>query len=301
MISVIIPVYKGERTLDRCLNSLENQSLKRETYEIIPVIDEGGYTKEIKEILNSHNLQPVLASQRLYFGGIRNLGIKNSKGNIIAFIDQDCYASKNWLEIIVNDFRNNPIEMVYGKRISLFEKKRFKRFKELEYIIRGGKAHEKKKRIFNIKNWKDAYLVSGQNMAFKKEVFDKYGFFDETYGPYGSEDLIFQFNLIFKNANVMFDPEMLVVHDHPLNFAEWLKKSYYYGVGNEMVRKRRKILLQNKWIKLYFPEIYPQFTSPRKISSKIKYKLSALDFFEIFLVESTDYLCKILARLKKVK
>lgn len=298
-VSVIVPVFKGERTLDNCLDSLEDQTIPKNSYEVLTVVDKEGYNKKTEEILNSHKIRVIFSPKRLYYGGIRNLSIKNTKGEVIAFIDQDCYASNRWIEVITKDFENYDVEMVYGKRKSLWENTKFKRFKELEYTVKSGKAQENEKRIFSKNNWKEAYIVSGQNMAFKREICDKYGFFDEQYGPYGSEDLVFQFKLLLNNVKIMFDPEMLVTHDHPLNFFEWLRKSYYYGVGNNMVSKKKRIILKNKWIRQYFPGICPRFTSPRDIFSKMKPIPSVIDFIEFFSMESTDYFCKMLARFTK--
>lgn len=299
-VSAIVLIYKGEKTLDKCLYSLENQTISKNLYEILTIVDNGGYNETISKILGSHETKTILSSKRAYYGGVRNLGIQNAKGEVVSFIDQDCYASKNWIETIINNFENCDIEMVYGKRRSLFENTRFKRFKELEYIVRAGKFQENERRIFNKKNWKDAYIASGQNMAFKKDVFDKYGFFDECYGPFGSEDIVFQFNLLSNDVKTLFDPKMLVTHDHSLNFLEWLRKSYYYGVGNKLVCNRNEMLLKNKWIKNYFPGIFPNFTSLKNISSKMQIK-SFADIFEVYLMESTDYLCKMAARLRRLK
>ena len=92
-ISVVVPVRNGERTLPRLMASLVAQSLK--PYEII-VVDDG-----------SSDRSPDIAREygaKLYFTGggkganyARNLGVKASSGDIIAFTDSDCVAHPDWL------------------------------------------------------------------------------------------------------------------------------------------------------------------------------------------------------------
>ncbi|MBY7800194.1 glycosyltransferase [Vibrio fluvialis] len=89
-VSVIVPIFNGEKYIYNCFNSLINQTLKN--IEIILVDDAS--TDETKNILNNislkyDNVKIVTLIDNVKQGGARNAGIKFSQGEYIAFVDID--------------------------------------------------------------------------------------------------------------------------------------------------------------------------------------------------------------------
>lgn len=111
MISVVIPAYNEEAVIERCLMSLNDQTLPREEYEII-VVDgnSGDRTREIAEPLADRVF--VQTSPRV--GGARNDGVLAARGSIIATTDADCICPRNWLERIRKNFEHQRIVQLYG-------------------------------------------------------------------------------------------------------------------------------------------------------------------------------------------
>lgn len=101
-VSVIIPTYNRANDLQRCLESLINQSYKN--FEVL-VCDDGStdHTEEIvKKFESKLTIQYI---KDVNFGGPakpRNNGIKKAKGNVIAFLDSDDWWYPNKLEVSVN-------------------------------------------------------------------------------------------------------------------------------------------------------------------------------------------------------
>lgn len=98
-ISIIIPTYNRANDLDRCLNSLQNQTYKN--FEVL-VCDDGStdYTEDIVKKYNS--LLKIQYIKDENFGGParpRNNGLKKAKGEIIAFLDSDDWWYPNKLKI----------------------------------------------------------------------------------------------------------------------------------------------------------------------------------------------------------
>ena len=100
LISVIVPVYNVEKYLDRCVNSLLNQTY--ENIEIILVDD--GSTDNSSEICNKWCKQDDrIRTFHKINGGLssaRNYGIKKAKGKYITFVDSDDWIDENTFEII---------------------------------------------------------------------------------------------------------------------------------------------------------------------------------------------------------
>lgn len=90
--SIIIPNYnKGEYVKD-CLDSVFNQDIKKDKYEVI-VIDDGS-TDNSLDIINQFPVK-LLHTDRKRAGGARNLGIDNASGEYIVFLDSDDFLANN--------------------------------------------------------------------------------------------------------------------------------------------------------------------------------------------------------------
>ena len=94
--SIIIPNYNKGKYLDDCLKSIFNQSISSDKYEVI-FVDDCSSDNSL-EIANKYNVK-ILHSNRLLAGGARNIGIKESKGEYLLFLDSDDFlASSTVLE-----------------------------------------------------------------------------------------------------------------------------------------------------------------------------------------------------------
>lgn len=106
-ISVIMPVYNGESFLLDSIRSVLDQTYKN--LELI-IIDDGstdGGKDIIFDIKNRDNRVKYLYKDNSGQGSARNLGIKNSEGSFIAFIDSDDVWEKEKIEKQILFFENN--------------------------------------------------------------------------------------------------------------------------------------------------------------------------------------------------
>ena len=103
-LSIIVPVYNmaADGKLQYCLDSLVNQSLKDEEYEIIAVDDCS--TDNSWEILkNYQNRYPdkfiaLHSEKNLHQGGAKNIGLAIAKGEWLGFIDSDDWVVPDYYE-----------------------------------------------------------------------------------------------------------------------------------------------------------------------------------------------------------
>lgn len=119
-VSVIVPCYNAEENIAILVESLLNLDYPKELLEIIIVDNNSNdQTKEIIKqypvrLLEEMNIQSSYAA--------RNLGIKNAKGDVIAFTDSDCIPSSNWIKKgVENLLRVTNCGLVAG-RIDIFFK-----------------------------------------------------------------------------------------------------------------------------------------------------------------------------------
>ena len=94
-ISVVVPARNEEDYLAECLASLQNQDYGKQHYEIL-VVDNNSNDKTA-EIAKSFSGVKYLHIGKGPVGAVRNFGVKEAKGEVIAFIDADCIPPYNWL------------------------------------------------------------------------------------------------------------------------------------------------------------------------------------------------------------
>jgi glycosyltransferase involved in cell wall biosynthesis len=110
-LSIIIPVYKVEDYIDRCIRSLEDQDLTKQEYEII-VVNDGSPDRsgEIVEKLQQEFPNIILVNQE-------NQGVSmarnNAKGKYILPIDPDDYIVANTLKRVVEKIENERFDVLY--------------------------------------------------------------------------------------------------------------------------------------------------------------------------------------------
>lgn len=122
-ISVIIPVYKVEKYLKKCINSVIKQTYK--DIEIILVDD--GSPDACPEICDDFAKKDsrinVIHKQNGGLSSARNAGLDIAVGQYVYFLDSDDYIEPNTLEIMIKKMRDNSIDIVIGGVKPFFEGK----------------------------------------------------------------------------------------------------------------------------------------------------------------------------------
>lgn len=111
LISIIIPIYNVEKYLDRCINSVINQTLT--DIEIILIND--GSTDKSLEICNKYaerDERIILINQNNLGASVaRNKRLDIAKGYWIGFIDRDDYIEHNMYEILYDNAIKNNVDI----------------------------------------------------------------------------------------------------------------------------------------------------------------------------------------------
>lgn len=116
LISVIVPVYKVETYIKDCIYSVIKQTYKN--FELILVDDAGG-DKSIdiaRDMLLSTdiNWRIIINSKNRGLAYSRNIGIKNSRGDYLFFLDSDDYIDADCLRNLYKEISETRADMVYG-------------------------------------------------------------------------------------------------------------------------------------------------------------------------------------------
>ncbi|HKD78138.1 MAG TPA: glycosyltransferase [Candidatus Angelobacter sp.] len=101
-VSIIIPALNEEKMIGRCLTSLTTLDFARNHFEVI-LVDNGSRdrTIEIAQSFQDRLDLRILEKTGVRISGLRNLGAQSARGEIVAFLDADCLAPKEWLHCIL--------------------------------------------------------------------------------------------------------------------------------------------------------------------------------------------------------
>jgi glycosyltransferase involved in cell wall biosynthesis len=102
-VSIIIPALNEERMIGGCLESLAQLDFAHERFEVI-LVDNGSTdrTREIAESFHDRLDLRILEKRGVRISALRNFGAHEARGPIVAFLDADCLAPKEWLERMVD-------------------------------------------------------------------------------------------------------------------------------------------------------------------------------------------------------
>ena len=159
LISVIIPCYKVEDYIEKCVDSVLNQSYKK--LEII-LVDDGspdkvpklcdGYAKKDERVKVIHKKNGGLSSAR-------NAGLEIATGDYISFIDSDDYINKEYYELMVKSVLDNKSDISIADINVVFNT-----HDELS------KCYVDKFNVLNVIN--TPYAAAAWNKLYKKEIFE---------------------------------------------------------------------------------------------------------------------------------
>lgn len=112
-ISVIIPTFKPKDYLWECLDSLKNQDIEKEKYEVLIILngEKEPYYSDILSYINKNQLSNFKLNYTNLAGvsNARNIGLDISQGENIVFIDDDDYISRNYLRALNDKVEENTI------------------------------------------------------------------------------------------------------------------------------------------------------------------------------------------------
>ena len=194
-VSIIIPIYNSEKTLNRLLDSVLNQSYKN--LEIILIND--GSTDNSLKIINSFGKKDkrisIINQKNQGVSNSRNTGLKVATGKYILFLDSDDYIDKNLIKTVLSIFKENKVDLVtYGFYTEIYGQKLISNHKTC--LLKNKESI--KNNLINL--WKTHMLYNVWNKIYKKEIIDTYNIKFPNY-DYG-EDIKFNMDYIEKSESL---------------------------------------------------------------------------------------------------
>ena len=286
IISIIIPAYNSEATIEKCVHSLTSQSFPREKFEVI-VVDDCS-TDKTADLAKAAGANHVMSTEKNSGQGpARNLGVKNSKGKFLAFTDSDCIAKDDWIKNIVEELQTQQViggPIVNGNPQSTIA--------WAEYFFEFSFFHENKKRTM-------VRMVPACNIACTKEIFSKVGGFK---GSYGIEDVLFGSSIRQIGMQTIFIPNVQMQHLCRTTLHQVLPHMNLLGKNFVKTRRIEPKEKYSFWFKnkLFIPIVFfGQLTLITKYAIKAKKTRKFLKAFPIILLANFSFAKGIWEELEK--
>ena len=260
-VSIIVPIYNVESYLDRCIQSLLNQTLKE--IEII-LVDDGSPDNcpaMCDEYAKQDNRIKVIHKKNAGLGYARNSGLEIAAGEYVAFVDSDDFVDINMYESLYSKAKSNHYDTVLcncyfyrneksmQKREDINQETIFIGRKEVDDFLLDiiGPLPEYKHDVkYMMSVWHGIYsmnLIRKENLRFVSER------------DFISEDIIWDIDYLHKAQRVCYVPNCLYYYCLNENSLSRKYNPERYNKNKELVvevKRKLSLLFEEEYYKIHF-------------------------------------------------
>lgn len=247
-VSIIIPTYNRKDVLVEALLSLNKVDYPKNLFEVVVVND--GSSDGTEEVIKS--IRKKINYNFKYFNGGRkgisyakNIAIKKSRGEVIISTDDDCLFEKTWLKKLIKPLENPQVGAVGGPDRAIKNENVLAKSIDFAFssFIGSGGIHG---RFLKVKLGNT--YPPGCNMAFKREVVKKIGYFDEALAP--GEDTDYNHRIEKAGLKLVHVPKAFVWHRPRNSIKRFIPYIFKRGKARVEIIRRYP---QYREIIYYFP------------------------------------------------
>ena len=243
--SIVIPTYCRAESLTTCLAAISRLDYPCSRFEVI-VVDDGSKNPPGKAIEAFRDQFHLHLLTQVHGGPAkaRNTGVTQAQGDMLAFIDDDCLPTTNWLSILAAGSSSHPGHMIGGRVIN---------------GLNGNLCSEASQILsnlvcvyFNTQPGRLAFFNTN-NLAMPTARFLEIGGFDSSYTTAEDRDLCDRWQC--QGYPMLYSPEAIVFHRHALTLRGFWRQQFGYGQGTSRFYQLRALRSSERFhlnIKLYF-------------------------------------------------
>ena len=220
-VSVIVPTYNRPELLRDCLRSVAALDGDRSRLEVI-VVDDGSRVScetVVREVLQGMRYV-YLRQENSGPAAARNFGASCAGGQYLAFLDDDCRLSRDWLQRLGGEL--DGIAMLAGRTINGLEGNFFSAASQdlVEYLY-----------LYFNSGQPDARFVTSNNMIVPAAGYRRIGGFSPLFTGAAAEDRDFCDRWRLEGFVIRYVPMVVIEHFHSMTLAGFLRQHFNYGRG----------------------------------------------------------------------
>jgi glycosyltransferase involved in cell wall biosynthesis len=221
--SIIVPTRNRPTQLSACLQSLARLEYPKDQFEVI-VVDDGSIAPPDAIVRGFKNKISVELLIQLHAGpaAARNTGAARARGRILAFTDDDCQPAPDWLEKLTACFDLAPDCAIGGRTLNALPENSYSKASQvlIDYLYTYHNADPNR-----------ASFLTSNNLAMPADRFRAVGGFDAEWLRAAAEDRELCDRWLCYGNRLIYAPEALVYHAHPLTFRTFWQQHFNYGRG----------------------------------------------------------------------
>ena len=229
-VSVVIPIYNGEKDLPELIECLRSQTYSADQVEYL-LVDNNSSDRsssiiqaaaESKEI----TIRPLAENQIQSSYAARNAGIRAANSEILAFTDGDCRPQPEWLENLIQPFYDSNVGLVVGEIVALPGDSLLEKYADQQETLsqKHTLAHP--------------FCPYGQtaNLAIRKQAFVEVGLFRPYLTTGGDADICWR---ILRNTSYQFKfaEKAIIKHRHRSTWKDLQSQWRRYGKSNKYLHE----------------------------------------------------------------
>ncbi len=244
ILSVVVCTYNRCESLRDTLKSLGQQVLAPGLFVEIMVVDNNS-TDRTKAVVDEAARASLIPFRYVFeaqqgLGYARNRAIREAKGEVICFCDDDQISDPNWVNALWNGFQRFEADAVGGPLLPLWA--RPPQSWLLDPSLQGHLALLNRGDKPLVAKVGEHSFILGGNSAFRKELFKEVGFFRADLGKTGDvlklgDDTEFVQRILAVGKKVVYVPEAIMFHKVSLERMQlnYLRR-WRYGSGKSYAR-----------------------------------------------------------------
>lgn len=221
-VSVITLTFNRPITLRRCLQSLSEQTLDKDWFELVLVdVSDQPVDRLVQQYADRINIIHVPCENRGVAAN-RNVGARHASAPLLALIDDDCVAHTDWLERLLEAAERQPGALIGGG---------VENMNPTNAVSCAGQViTEAVDRCFNPPG-EAATFFPGLNVLIPRQRYIDVGGNNEDFGRMGAEDREFADRWIESGFALVSCPEAIVIHEHRTDLRGFMRQYFNYGKG----------------------------------------------------------------------
>lgn len=227
-ISILIPCREIDIYTRQCIENCLNLNYKN--FEILLLPDKKPNKSELLGI-KSKRLK-IIPTGKVMPSIKRNVGMKKSPAEILAFIDSDAYPEKNWLNNSIRYLQDDEIGMIGGPNLTP-KKDNFRQKISGMLLAKwfcGGRTSIR----YRIAKQQETIELPSCNFIVKKKYATRF-----EPDLLTGEDSKFCFNITKKGKKILYVPDVIVYHHRREIFLPYLRQMWIYGRDIALLLKRK--------------------------------------------------------------
>ncbi len=226
-VSILIPVRNRPQNIKECLGSLMQLNFPKDKLEII-VVDDAS-TDNTPDVVSQFPVHLISLKNNMQAPFCRNLAARNSKGDILAFIDSDCLADRQWLLELIPAFKDSSLGAIGGLVDSFYSDSGLERYEKVKSSLYKGTWPKRSTETDPF------FYVPSCNLLVRRGVFLRLDGFNETLVV--GEDVDFCWRLQKQGFHIEYRPVGKVYHKHRNRIPSFFKRRFDYGTSEPILQQ----------------------------------------------------------------